>query len=380
MKRNTETLALLSPSPGTSRALTVHRYGGKGKGPKAYIQASLHADEWPGLLVAQHLLSMLDAAAEKDAITGEIVIVPYANPIGLSQQIGGHVPGRYSLDGSGNFNRNWPQLGAKVSEVLKGKLTGNAESDVATVRSALLDAVSGLKRRTEVDELKATLLSLSIDSDVVLDLHCDGEALLHIYSNIRHEEAARDLAADMNVPIVLMEDDAGGSPFDEANASPWWQIAEKTGVENLPMGCFACTVELRGRQDIVDEDALRDAEGIYRFLARRGFVADDTIPAMPARPESTSLDAVDTVTVPKAGLVVYCRALGEQVEKGDIVAWLVDPAASDPKSARTAIKTETSGLLFTKADTRLVNAGSRIVKVAGKEKLSYRQQGSLLED
>jgi predicted deacylase len=64
---------------------------------RAYIQASLHADELPGMLVAHHLVKLVDAAAAQGKIRKQITIVPYANPIGLNQFVmGGHL-GRFSI-------------------------------------------------------------------------------------------------------------------------------------------------------------------------------------------------------------------------------------------------------------------------------------------
>ncbi|MFE1817248.1 succinylglutamate desuccinylase, partial [Pseudomonas otitidis] len=45
---------LLSPVPGIARQLHSFHFGPRGGG-KVYIQASLHADELPGMLVAWHL-------------------------------------------------------------------------------------------------------------------------------------------------------------------------------------------------------------------------------------------------------------------------------------------------------------------------------------
>jgi predicted deacylase len=87
---------LLSPAPGTQRELVSLHYGQPG-GQKAYIQASLHADELPGMLVAHHLrhqLNELDAAGQ---INGEIILVPMANPIGLSQFVMHGHQGRFEL-------------------------------------------------------------------------------------------------------------------------------------------------------------------------------------------------------------------------------------------------------------------------------------------
>ena len=77
-------IPLASPAPGTQRHLTVRRYGEPGARPKAYLQASIHADELPAMLVAHHLSRLLDEAAADGRISGEIVLVPVANPIGIT--------------------------------------------------------------------------------------------------------------------------------------------------------------------------------------------------------------------------------------------------------------------------------------------------------
>ena len=46
---------LLSTYLGTEREIVSFHYGSEKSGQKIYIQASLHADELPGMLVAHHL-------------------------------------------------------------------------------------------------------------------------------------------------------------------------------------------------------------------------------------------------------------------------------------------------------------------------------------
>jgi predicted deacylase len=72
---------------GQQNSIIFHRFGIEGL-QKVYIQASLHADELPGLLVCHHLIHLLEEAASKGLVdNSEIIIVPFANPIGLSQNI-----------------------------------------------------------------------------------------------------------------------------------------------------------------------------------------------------------------------------------------------------------------------------------------------------
>mgnify|MGYP002080153997 CR=1 FL=1 len=86
---------LTPPAPGTTRELLSLHFGPAASGRKAYLQAALHADEPPGLLVAWHLRQMLAEAEAAGRLTGEIVLVPMANPIGHAQRLLGR--GRRSI-------------------------------------------------------------------------------------------------------------------------------------------------------------------------------------------------------------------------------------------------------------------------------------------
>ena len=71
--------------PGTQRRISSFHYGAGQL--KAYVQASLHADELPGMLVAHHLRQRLAGLEAEGQLLGEIVVVPVANPIGLGQSV-----------------------------------------------------------------------------------------------------------------------------------------------------------------------------------------------------------------------------------------------------------------------------------------------------
>ena len=109
----------LAGSPAASRLTSLH-FGHPGKGKKTYIQAALHADEVPGMLVAQYLRTELRALEQAGRIHGEIILVPSANPLGLAQALHGTHFGRFDLASGINFNRAYPHVG----EQLKGALAG----------------------------------------------------------------------------------------------------------------------------------------------------------------------------------------------------------------------------------------------------------------
>jgi len=381
MPTSTATLVLPSPAPGVERTLRVHRYGAPGARPKAYFQAALHADEIPGLLVAQHLLRGLEQAQRDGRLAGEVVVVPVANPIGLGQHLDGRLLGRFDFEGTGNFNRGFPDLAADALERIKGRLSDDPTANVTQIRAVLRSLLAARTAAREADALKLELLRLAIDADWVFDLHCDGEALLHLYASRWQRDAAVELGTDLGAAAVLLEDEPGGNPFDEACAGPWWKLpAAVAETGPVPLACFATTVELRGQADVRDEEATADAAALLRFLQRRGVLAGASEPLPEPRCEPTPLDGVDVLTAPAAGVLVYRKRLGERVEAGEIVAELVDPLGEPAGAARTPIRSAASGLLFARTTERLVRPGQKFCKVAGREPLSHRQAGKLLED
>src|ERR671920_417704 len=125
----TEQIPLAPLAPGADLSLTVQRFGTEGARPRIYIQASLHADEIPGMIAAHHLRERLTALESEGRIQGEIVLVPSANPVGLGQRVLGDPVGRFNLSDGVNFNRGYPDLVPKVVERLEGKLTGDGEAN-----------------------------------------------------------------------------------------------------------------------------------------------------------------------------------------------------------------------------------------------------------
>ncbi|MDJ0946013.1 MAG: M14 family metallopeptidase [Kiloniellales bacterium] len=386
MTRTTERQALLPGATGTQRTLTLHRYGAPETRPKAYLQAALHADETPGLLVLHHLIRLLDAAAARGEITGQIVILPYANPIGLDQNVNGYHLGRQHLGGGGNFNRNWLDVSEPVAEAVAKGLGPDPEKNVEAIRAALRAIVAGRREALPPDQLGAELIDHRLrlaqeaaDSDLVLDLHCDLEALMHIFLIPAHWPAARDIVAELGCRAALLAADSGGGSFDEAFSTPWTKLAGRFPEHPIPAACLSATVELRGRGDVSDELAAADAAALFRILQRRGFLAGDPGPLPEPLCEASPLEAVDVLRAPAPGVLAYKVALGERVREGDVVAEVIDPAA-EPEAARTPVVAHTDGLVLSRHVQFYVTPGTSIAKVVGTKPLPHRSDGNLLED
>lgn len=373
-----EEIALPSPTPGTSRHLVVHRFGPPNRGKKVYLQAGLHADEWPGMLVLQHLMMLLEQAEHHQRLRGEVVCIPFANPIGLSQHVAGYLAGRFDLAGTGNFNRNFGDLVTPVSQLVAGKLGPDSAQNTAIIRAALQEAVAGLPAHTEAEQLKRTLLSLSIDADLVLDLHCDDDALAHLYATKVQQDWSRELAQTLGIEYVMVEDLEGVIAFDGSHLQVWHELARRYPELPIPMACHAATVEYRGQYDVRDDWATEDARRLYNYLIRFG-VIEDSIPELPQSEVKLSpLEAIDLIKAPYAGLVTYRVPLGTHLQRGQPFGDLVLLNQPHPNQ-RLALVSQTDGYLFTRTHRRLVRPGDLIAKLFGDRPLPDRQIGNLLQ-
>ncbi|MEP9376830.1 succinylglutamate desuccinylase/aspartoacylase family protein [Aquabacter sp. CN5-332] len=345
---------------GHTRSITVLRFGEPGARPKAYLQAGLHADEFPGMLVLRHLAARLEEAAAKGEVTGEVVLVPQANPIGLSQHRYGFLQGRFEDASGSNFNRDYPDLAAEIGDGIGAALGPDPLANVAAIRAAMGAALARDLPMGELAILRHTLMSLAFDADMVLDLHADNEALLHLYLGTPLWPGAADLAAELDARAVLLAEISGGNPFDEACGGPWWALAKRFSDHPIPPACLSATVELRSNDDVDDALARDDAAALYRFLQRRGVVrgAPGALPRLLC--EATPLDAMQQVRAPAEGLICYRARLGDRLKAGDVIAEIIDPLG-----ASVPVPAATDGLLFARHSQTYAWPGKVIAKVAG---------------
>lgn len=359
MKR--ETLSLPGGSPGSCSELTVWRYGTPGARPKIHIQAALHADEWPGVLMLHHLHHVLQQAD----IIGEIVIVPLANPLGLRQFLGGYQLGRFDFDYSGNFNRGFLELAQAALPYVDGENLRNATPEVqkGAVRAAFRKALENWPVLLEADQWRKALQLLVHDADALIDVHCDASACPHAFASKRQADVAEVLARCMDLPVLLLEDDLRSMAFDEAFAAPWWRLGEALGLD-FGQTPFATTLELRGERDVDGALAAQDARNLLRFLQYLGAVAGD--PAIvDAPPLATPLAGVARVNAPQSGLLQYYVQAGDSVEKGQILADLIDPL--QPDAAPLRLTAPVAGVIYALGRNHMVRPGHVVAQIAGKE-------------
>jgi uncharacterized protein len=372
----TERHPLAAVAPGTSRELHSLHFGTGGPERKAVIQASLHADEPPGMLVAHHLRGLLSDLEADGRIKGEIVLIPMANPIGLDQRVFGRMLGRFALAEAENFNRRYADLSQRAADILCNENSPDAAIDVTGARRALRRACEELPAASELQSLRRTLLGLAIDADFVFDLHCDNEAVMHLYTATTLWPQVEPLARLLGARASLLADESGDDPYDEACSTVWRRLnghlrERRKDFAALPDACVAVTVELRGETDVSHELAAADARALIDYLIVQGII-DLPLPALPhlaaaATPLAGSLPVIATC----GGLLVFSRMPGDHLCHGDHVADVIDPLSGSV----TVLLSPTDGLLYARESCRTVQAGMSVAKVAGSEAV---REGRLL--
>ena len=370
-------------TPGTARSIAWLRYGKAGARPKVYIQAAIHANELPGAMLLHHLMPLLGEADRAGKIAGEIIVVPTVNPIGQSQIVGNSHLGRYDLQSRDNFNRNWLDLSGAVAEQIGPNLGQDAAANVRAIRKSALAALAAMQPVNELQTMRVEVMKLAVDADMVLDLHCDKDAALHLFTSKNDiGGAAEELAADLGVVSTMYND-----PYPEAltfsgvNGALWARLAAKFPKANIPQACFSSTVELRSEHDVTHELGRSDARNLYRYLVRKGFIEGAAGPLPRLKSAPTPIAGMDVGYCPRNGFVTYLVAAGAKVKSGQPICEIIDPADPRGAEARTPMLSRTDGILFSrKRNGALAWPGMVAFRIAGAKPLAHRKGMSGLDD
>jgi uncharacterized protein len=367
----TQNHPLISPALGTARQITSFHYG-TGGGQKVYVQASLHADELPGMLAAWVLRRKLAELEAAGRIRGEVVVVPVANPIGLNQHWLGHLAGRFDSNTAQNFNRNFYDLTALVLPTIEERLGPDANANRQAIRAAMGEALAAQKPKNELDSQRLALQRLSYDADIVLDLHCDWEAALHLYTNPELWPEVEPLSRYLDAKASLLALNSIGNPFDEIHSFCWSELRERFGKRfPIPHSSISVTVELRSQRDVSHELAEHDAQGIVDYLIHRGVIEGTPAPMPPLAFPATPLAGTEPIVAPASGVIVFLADHGTWLEAGAPVADIVDPLTDEVHTLRSTV----SGVMYARHSARFATAGMEVARIAGERPI---RSGSLL--
>jgi predicted deacylase len=376
-------IALPQMSPGTARSIAWYRFGSAGARPKVYVQSSIHANELPGAMLLHYLMPMLATAERDGRMRGEVVVVPTMNPIGQAQLAGNAHLGRYDFLSRENFNRNWLDLSGPVAERVGKRLGRDAERNAALIRGAALAALRAMEPVNELQTMRVETMKLSIDADVVLDLHCDQEAILHVFTSERDLGGPVEaLSADLGAPSTMYNHPYPSAlTFSGVNGALWARLAEMFPAAVIPSACLSVTVELRSQHDVSHALGESDARNLFRYLIRRGVVAGRAGPLPRLLSKPTPIGGMDVGYCPATGFIVYHLPAGAKVKNGQVVCDIIDPRDAGGRSAITPMRARSDGLLFSrKRNGGLAWPGMVAFRIAGSKILAHRKGMSGLDD
>jgi hypothetical protein len=76
-------------------------------------------------------------------------------------------------------------------------------------------------------------------------------------------------------------------------------------------------------------------------------------------------------------VVVFFKVPGDRVDKGEVVAEIVNPVADGPLNRITPLKSAVSGIIFSINTDRYARPGRILVKIAGKEPIKEKGEDLL---
>ncbi|MBE5252434.1 succinylglutamate desuccinylase/aspartoacylase family protein [Mixta mediterraneensis] len=423
---------LLSASLGTQREIISFHFGEDNK-RQVYIQAALHGDELPGMAVAWFLKKRLQALECAGQLKAAFTLVPVANPLALGQHWHGTHLGRFHTLSGQDFNRKFPSLGETLAARLAGSFTQSEYDNKRLIRDAVDLHYRDTIPKTELDAQRFTLMRMASQADLMIDLHCDWEAVPHLYTTPHAWPDIEPFARWLGSEVQLLAQISGGEPFDEACCEPWLTLAERFGDEfPMPRGLLPVTLELRGVRDVCPEQAEQDADAIISALQESGYISgsepavsvevaapviggDELVSAttdgedVAARVENeaglsthevieaaneqsvikerysegsvapspalknppTPLAGCEYIHSPVSGLILHRKSLGAHVRPGEVVAEIIDPVTDQI----TPLVAEYGGLLYARHWVSFATAGMLVVRLAGENEV---RQGELL--
>ncbi|WP_144631200.1 succinylglutamate desuccinylase/aspartoacylase family protein [Bordetella genomosp. 13] len=355
-------IPLLSSTLGTQRDIVSLTFGPQDAGMKVYVQASLHADETPAMLAAVLLRRRLQALESEGSLRARIVLVPVANPIGLSQHVMGQFFGCFELNGMANFNRGIPRA-SDLCAVLEGRLGGDAARNKTVIHEAMRERLDAQQPRTELESLRLALMKMAYDADVVLDIHCSLEAVVHLYTTNAAWPRLEPLARHLRSEAQLLTGDTGLGLFVEGINLTWEDLHARYGKTcALPDPAVAAILELGGEREVSYAAAQRHMEAIIAFLVGQGAIGG-VAPAAPAlRHPAVQLSASQHFNAPASGIVVYRAGIGDVVKAGDPICDIIDPITD----ACTTLTCHAEGVFYMRRAIRFVTAGAEIGRVTGR--------------
>ena len=330
-----------------------------------YIQSAVHAAEMQGSAVIYKLIEQL----QELTLNAEFVLVPNCNPFGRTQRAGEYLQGRYDATTGNNWNRFYhydrndtlqfvESLGDRVSVLSEEEVTSEFKQHLKHKLNEKIDRDWGVNT---AQFLNTTLQELATDADLVLDLHTGPSSTRHIYA----PEFLSEQAQLFNIENIISIPVAFAGALDEASFTPWCDLANSLAEKSIEYTyrVKAFTVELGSQENICLTQAEQDSLGILNYLQHNKLI-QGFIPLELTEITTTLLKDYKTLFSKHAGMVEYLAKAGDKVEKGQVIARVLNSLEFDSKYAVIDVRSPASGTVILHYPSAAVQVGTQLYKIA----------------
>jgi hypothetical protein len=164
-------------------------------------------------------------------------------------------------------------------------------------------------------------MKLSVDADIVLDLHCDLEAVLqpvHIAPGLARAGASAGGRHRRRGDALQRPPFPRTLTFSGVNGALWARLARRYPAAHIPQACLSATIEYRGQHDVNHALGASDARNLYRFLVRRGIISGRAGALPRLKADATPIGGMDVGLLPQARHARLSRAKGRPGAQGRI--------------------------------------------------------------
>ncbi|MBO3803389.1 MAG: succinylglutamate desuccinylase/aspartoacylase family protein [Candidatus Brockarchaeota archaeon] len=267
---------------------------GKDEGPVLYVQAGQHGMEINGVVAVVKTLQRL----KPELLRGTFVGVPVANPLALVQRRPHYGLGPEEPYGSRphlNMNRIWP---------------GNPNG-------------------SEAERLAHNLWEEAVQkADYVIDLH-SYERWSASCTIVGAKKESLELAKAFGLRFISAGD---GGKEKRLVEEPWKMVTEAAEER----GATALAAELAGQWDIYPKSVQEGVRGIENVMKKLGMLEGEQAP--PTNHVYLGKDPCTRVSMERDGLLMALVEPGDEVEKDQRIASVLDPLALEEAALNSPVR------------------------------------------
>jgi predicted deacylase len=368
------TIEIAKLASGDTLSIQVYKFIGKNPGKKVYIQSNLHGSEIVGNTVIYQLINFL-STLEREKISGEIHLVPACNPVGTNQRTHFFPTGRYNHYDGKDWNRIFWDYEKECDDLVEFAKTQKKLNEEAIRKNFLEKQKAAFAKQLERmhqptgaayrDRYRNILQSLSIDADIVIDIHSSSNhGIDYTYCFEGKEESAKYFLLDYGILMTEYDGDA----FDEAFMKPWLALEKQLAKigRNLKFDLESWTLELGSGMKTNPESVAKGVKGIKNYLTYREILARS--PNSAERLPSTAICLVKRHQIKSyyaltGGMVQNRLSLKDRVKTGERLYQILSFNKCKEMPTAIDICAESDGLVFDIAIAESVNQGEYVMAI-----------------